>query len=329
MATYDSTRGLALPDYILERNRAALAAGLTIERQDISRSALTTWYRGTEAQWRASPFCGRTKPFTRSAMTMDFECFSAGGDSYRPGRIGINVQFRADAGDYRGSIAREPLPDHTEDLGQGITLYLFGARRLEDCDRAVYVGPAHRMIERGIAPREILSQAEMVTPAVGAGYYNVALWNRSILPDGRYCFIDYPGERRRQQREKQESAARMRADGFDDGKRGFAKPSQVAARWAAYAANFLRVLENEYSRFDGSAGTFAATADALTTIRELRDELVDAIRCADIRLMPKQATPTTTDPGRLSAARADTEFQGFMAAAMRKPKRGDSTGERR
>jgi hypothetical protein len=304
-----------LPDYIIERNQQALAAGLTIERQDICNDKLTTWYRGTESQWRASPFCRRTKPFTRSAMPRDFHYSAPGGYGGRS-EFDITVQFRG-PDDYRGSISREPLPDKIEMLGDDIVLYVFGGNDIDACNQAVYVGPARQMIARGIAPREILSQSEMEVAAVGPGYYSATVWQRAILPDGRYCFVDRHDERRRQRRETARMRADVRANGIDDGRWNLNKPSQGAARWARLADLILHQFESEYSRFDANAGVFAVTTDALATIRELRSELVDAIRCADIRLT-ERATPAV-DPGKLTAARGDSKFGAFMAAAMGEP----------
>jgi hypothetical protein len=67
-----------LADFIIERNRTALAAGLVIEKLELRDGRLTTWYCGTEQQWRATPFCVRRadRPFTKtSSGANDFWCF--------------------------------------------------------------------------------------------------------------------------------------------------------------------------------------------------------------------------------------------------------------
>jgi hypothetical protein len=280
----------ALPAYILERNEQALAAGLAIEKQDTCNGYLTTWYRGTEKQWRASPFCRRTKPFTTSGMGYnDFKIFSA--DTW----AGLSLQYRKER-DYRGSIPREILPTVTTDLGDGIIQYRMtqGHR-----DLLVYVGAPQAMIDRKIAPPEIMVQRKKVVN--GSSGYLVTLWERKILPDGRYCFIDEVG-----------AMQDVDAEGINRGKTKFTSPSQIPRRWATMATAVLHVLRAEYERAETADGrVFAVTKDSLEAIKELGDELIDAIRCAQVTTTCANVRSPSIEE-RVIEARIDPAFQSFM-----------------
>lgn len=185
MAIQDCNASTSLPEYVLERNQAALAAGLTIERQTTSRGYLKTWFRGSEAQWRRSPFCFRAKPFTKSGMGSwgDFEIFSA--DRH----LRFDVKLRPE-GDFRGSIPTEKLPTGTTHLGKGIVRYeMAKEQHRQRYGYLAYLGEPSALIDSKIAPPEILETDEMRDESSTTGYVPL-IWQRSILPDGRYCFFD-------------------------------------------------------------------------------------------------------------------------------------------
>jgi hypothetical protein len=106
-----------LPAYIIERNAQALAAGLTIERQQLKNGCLingrkgtklTTWFLGNEQQWMNSIFCQRSRPFGAAVTVGHFWCFSPTDSN------GLAIALRRKADDsFRGAI-NELLPDDLE-----------------------------------------------------------------------------------------------------------------------------------------------------------------------------------------------------------------------
>jgi hypothetical protein len=288
---------VSLPEYILDRNRAALAAGLTIERQDIERGSLTTWYRGTETQWKGSPFCQRTGAFTRARM-LEFSCFS-------PAPLWtFSVNPRPDRGDYRGSMPREPLPERIEQLGDGIAVYTMRANPKicnwlnidSDCERySVYVGVGQALVDWKIAPAEILINRDLHVKTARGGSYTV--WEREVLPDGRYAFFDFG----------------MPNDDKIKLRQSFGAASQLTTKWAQFAQNVLAIGEEEYARARGPDGKrFSVAPDSLATIRELAEELIDAIRCADVVEREARPAKIVQPPWRSRAAHADVGFQDLL-----------------
>jgi hypothetical protein len=293
------------PDFIIERNRQAAAAGLTIERQDITGGLLTTWYRGTEEQWRASAFCFRTRPFNRSAMysSGDFYCFS-------PGCTGIVVQRRPE-GDYRGSVPRERLPGRTRALEHGVVVYEMN-NSFHEKKYFVYVGDAQALIDIRIAPQEILDNRHGWDVVNG---HRQRIWERRYLKDGRCCFWNYFPDRKPDD-----------PNVFDDGKRQITRESQLTARWAGIANLAMRKMMEEFRCVETDSGrVFTVTGDACAAVEEAIKELVGTIRCAQVTTKVKQERERE-DIERVVQARTDGAFREFMKKAGLPPaKPGAST----
>ncbi len=279
-----------LPHYILDRNQAATAAGLIIEKQERRGDRLTTWYRGTEQQWRATPFCTRPAnlPFAQSPMYRGFGCFGLPRRGY-----GGFVLYRKGNDDYRGTSVNEQLPEWIEDAGGGITAYGLP-------DSVIYVGLPEALLERKIAPPEIETDAWMRAPGDDIFHAGPVIWEYEELPDGRGWFRDFVVER--------ENIARNEAE---KKKCNFENTTAMLAYWRKHAWVWLTALSRELSRVETKGGqVFTVTADSLATIQELTDELLDAIQCAQVGV--RDAKPANVAQAA-ALARTDPAFRAFLS----------------
>lgn len=281
-----------LPDYVIERNRAALAAGLAVERQEFIGDRLTTWYRGTEAQWRVSAFCRRTpdRPFTRkSVMRSNFSCFGIE-HAY------LEVRAVSDA-EFRGTIANEQLPTWTERVTDGITAY-----GMDAMGAIAYVGAKATLISRGIAPPEVAAESWGRAEHPSGFGSGPVVWNCYDRPDGRCLFLDYVATR--------EQVARERAD---KGKYPYESGSKMLAAWANTTEVVVNSCRAQFARVETIGGkVFTVTRDSLESVEGAIDDLIDAIRCAQV--IEREANPAGPElRARASNAHADTGFRAFLA----------------
>ena len=276
MATFDNSAvSVELPDYVILRNKQAQAAGLRIEKQIQSDGRLTTWYRGTEAQWRASPFCQRdpARPFPRkSTMTTGFRCFGLS-------RGGFDIRVVSDS-EFRGTLAKEKLPNWTEHLDGGITAYGMDGGAV-----VAYLGTKAELISRKIAPPLIETESWEYAKLKDRFYSGPMIWTCDDLDDGRCLYRDHVKTR--------EEIAREEADRH---KVNFESPSQMLAA----SVRIIRAIVSGQIDVMAAAETksgklFALTRDSLATINDSLDELIDAVRCAQV--IERDADPAATgDP---------------------------------
>jgi hypothetical protein len=287
----------SLPDYVMERNRQAQAAGLTVERCIVNGTALSTWYRGTEAAWRRSPFCRRPadKPFPRNFGYCDFMCFSLGCET---GHISILARNMPD-GQIRGAINKEPLPEWEDSLPCGVQIYSMPTRH---GGPVVYVGAGKVLVEQKLAPPEILTGS-------GWGRANGAdcpaggemVWRVCSLGDGRDIYTDYVGTR--------EAAARAAAE---RGKVDYQSPLDLLNAWRDGAALMLRVLNDQFRQVESKAGKiYTVEKTSIDEVSEAMDDLLDAISNASVRV--RDSDPLGKETARRAmAARSDALFLGFL-----------------
>lgn len=284
-------RDAGLPDYVVERNRLASEAGLIMTKQVVRNGKLTTWYEGTETQWRYGPFGSpRAKPFREKKGAIVSGYF----ETYSPIEThGVN-RFQVTAmgsGRYRGSIVKEPLPEWIEDVGDGITAYAGHEGRLL---AIYYVGPLGAMRERNIVSKEALDK-----PSEWNDY--IILQDHSaiqFLDDGRIIFRDAVGAREQKADEEDEKR-----------KKNYISPSAMLAHWATVTETWSRMYAEMFKRVETKRGkVFTVTPDSMSTIQTLTEELIDAIRCAQVSMREARA-----DMGpAIAAARADRAFSQFL-----------------
>jgi hypothetical protein len=280
-----------LPGYVLKRNAQATSAGLAIERQLVKDGRLTTWYGGTEQQWRRSTFCRRRgdRPIGKT-LSRDFDCFSPD-----RGRGYISLRRRGN-NDYRGTLVNELLPTWIDDLGDGISVY---EMKVHEGVELVYVGPMKALIHRKIAPPEIAERYWIRSK----GDCGEVIWTHDTTPDGRCIFRDQISVR--------EQLACAEAESH---KTNFKHPSEMLKFWTALTASALLEITTKCKRTETKGGQiFALTKDSLNTIENLTEELLDTIRCAQVTV--RDANPSTVEQRQqVGRARSDRSFQRFMGA---------------
>jgi hypothetical protein len=227
-----ATAGVDLPSYIRDRDEQALAAGLTLERRKQSGISLSTWYRGTEKQWRATQLCHRTAPFVtsmKSVMERDFTCFGFRPSSCAWCTVRIPVRRISDL-EFRGA-AIEDLPEWIDDLGGGVTAYAMAATG----GVVVYVGDLEEMIARNIAPERARSPWDESRRLEINGVPFGRAWDVIELPGGRHAFCDNVGMRERYNREK---AAGDKTDA--------ATPAEWLCEYERSASIWMRMLAKRF-----------------------------------------------------------------------------------
>ena len=295
-----ATAGVDLPSYIRDRDEQALAAGLTLERRKQSGISLSTWYRGTEKQWRATQFCHRTAPFVvsmNSVMERGFTCFGFLPRIYAWGDVDIRVRRISDL-EFRGAIT-EDLPEWIEDLGGGITAYGIAAAS----GVVVYVGDLEEMIARNIAPELARSPWDETRRLEINGVPFGRAWDVIELPGGRHAFCDNVGMRERYNRER---AAGDKTDA--------ATPDEWLGKYERGASIWMGMLAKQFDTVRAPNGnTFVMTKKSREAIHDSVNELLDVIRAARVIVKePRSAQP----PGgalQMQRARTDSAFQIFMA----------------
>jgi hypothetical protein len=91
----------------------------------------------------------------------------------------------------------------------------------------------------------------------------------------------------------------------------YTRPSQLTSKWTSELSSALQALTDQHSRVETESGrVFSISADALATIQELSDELVDAVRCAQV--ITREPRALSVDGKQLSAARSDRAFRRFL-----------------
>jgi len=202
-----------LPGYIGERNLQAGEAGLVLERQTRKDGALSSWYSGTEAQFRATRLLRIPAGFAfparvggRKLSSLALFCPAAA-----RGELKCSI-VKTGADRYRLAVVNERLPASWRSLGAKIDVYKY-------CDlhegpnsgpATVYVGPLAALQAARIAPPEAEQplRRERGDPDVG-------LWQSQALENGRHRFVVY-----------HEAEARARAQDEERGRSNFKNSEQ-------------------------------------------------------------------------------------------------------
>jgi hypothetical protein len=202
-----------VPDYIDERNRYAEEAGLTLEKRSRKQSLLSTWYSGTEAQFRAarllhippgfafpSKVGGRrlycVRVFCPAVPRAELKCTIA--------KIGEDR--------FRLAITNELMPAASRALGTRIDVYKYTELRegANTGPATVYIGSFAALRAAGIAPPEAEREAHVATAEARSH-----LWQSQALGGSRYRFVVY-----------HEAEARARAQDEERGRSNFKTPEQ-------------------------------------------------------------------------------------------------------
>jgi hypothetical protein len=295
---------IPLPQYILDRNRAAESAGLLVECLERNGLSLTTAFKGSEESWRRSQFCVRdpSKPFPRSLGYGNFEFFSP---SAWNGRESMNVRRLAD-GSLRGWIRDEALPEWSDVLDGGIDVHSFPHSNERNGLSVVYLGTSQALLKAGLITQEVLAGPGYERgPVTRPGYLGDMVYRLDKLKGGdRYIYTDYVGARER-----------IACAVADRDKRDFGNVGEMISAWSRCVSQWNAVLIDEFQRVQTKTGqTYTVAADSMEAVREAMDELLEAIGGVRVSVRDTQAISPDTK-SRLAAARADRAFETFLRGA--------------
>jgi len=176
-----------LPSYVDERNRHAEEAGLELEKQIRKESMLSTWYGGTEAQFRAARllrlpagFGFPQKKGGRRLLSLRVFCPAAPQAELRC-TVAKTVDDR-----YRLAIANEVMPVSWRSLANRVDFYKYTDLRegANAGPATVYIGPFASLVAAGIAPPEAERESHR---EIG----EQRLWQSQPLDSVRYRFVVY------------------------------------------------------------------------------------------------------------------------------------------
>jgi len=202
-----------LPGYIGERDTQAGEAGLKLEKQTRRQGTLSTWYSGSEAQFRAARllhvpagFGFPAKIGGRKLCSLAVFCPAATGAELKC-TIAKTAEDR-----YRLAIVNEPMPVSWRALGGRIDVYKYCDLREgpNSGPATVYLGPLAALQAAGIAPTEAGHSLHKT-----AGEPRVCLWQSQRIQSGRHRFVVY-----------HEAEARARAQDEERGRSNFRNSTQ-------------------------------------------------------------------------------------------------------
>jgi len=295
-----------LPDYVDQRHVHAADAGLVLEKQTRKDGLLSSWYTGSEAQFRAARLLripsgykfpvrvGGRKPyslpvFCPAAPRAELKCTIA----------------KTDDDQYRLSIVNELMPVSWRLLGTKIEVYKYCDLRegANTGPATVYLGPLAALQASGIAPPEAEHQLQR-----DMGEQCVCLWQSQALGSGRHRFVVH-----------HEAEAKAIAQDEERGRSNFKNPEQyqdwlleVVAASIGMIRRQLRAKTKRRYIYTVPARTLKELESHFARIRKTiaRSEILvekEDVRAEEQRAALRQAA---------LAAMRDANFQRFLGKAV-------------
>jgi hypothetical protein len=292
------------PGYIGERNRYAGDAGLAIEKQTRKQGTLSTWYTGSEAQFRAARLVRIPEAFEFPARVGGRKLFSL--RVFCPaaphGELKCTI---AKTGDdrYRLAIPNELMPVSWRSLGGRIGVYKYTELREgpNSGPATVYVGPFAALTAAGIAPPE----AERESHSVPSG---VPLWHSHPLGGGRYRFVAY-----------HEAEARARAQDEERGRSNFRNPEQYQDWLLEVFAASIGMIRRQLRVKTKRRYVYTVPTRTLKELEAQFARLRKTIAKSEI-LVEKEDVRAETQRAEMRraalAAMRDADFQRFLGKAV-------------
>ena len=309
MTTQSSVRKLLshLPGYVGERNAYAAEAGLLLEKQTRRGGVLSSWYTGTEAQFRSARLLRIPAGFTfptriggRRLSSLSVFCPAAP-------RAELRCTLARTADDrYRLTVVNETMPVSCRALGAKIEVYKYCDLRegANSGPATVYVGPLAALQAAGIAPPEAEHQ-------LNTGGARVCLWQSQALASGRHRFVVH-----------HEAEARARAQDEERGRSNFRNPEQyqdwlleVVAASIGMIRRQLRVKTKRRYVYTVPTRTLKELEAHFARLRKTiaRSEII--VEKEDVRAEEQRAALRRAG----LAAMRDPEFQRFLGKAIAPP----------
>lgn len=295
-----------LPGYIGERNLQADEAGLKLDKQTRKEGTLSSWYSGSEAQFRAARLLRIPSGFAFPAKIGGRKIFSL--RIFCPAATHAELKCTiAKTGEdrYRLAILNELLPVSWRGLSGKIELYKYCDLREgpNSGPATVYIGPLPALQAAGIAPPEARHQLNK-----HSGEQHVCLWQSQPIESGRHRFVLY-----------HEAEARARAQDEERGRSNFKNSAQyqdwlleVVAASIGMIRRQLRVKTKGRYIYTVSPRTLKELEAHFTRLRRTIARADIVIEKEDIRAEALRAEQRRA----ALAAMRDAEFQRFLGKAI-------------
>jgi hypothetical protein len=292
-----------------ERSRYAEAAGLRVEKQTRKQGMLSTWYAGSEAQFRASRLVRIPEGFAFPARVGGRKLFSLRVfcPAAQHGELKCTI---AKTGEdrYRLAIANELMPVSWRSLGGRVEVYKYTELREgpNSGPATVYVGPFAALTAAGIAPPEAERESHSAP-----GSERAPLWHSHALGGGRYRFVVY-----------HEAEARARAQDEERGRSNFRNPEQyqdwlleVVAASIGMIRRQLRVKTKRRYVYTVPARTLRELEAHFARLRKTIAKSEILVEKEDVRAETQRAEQRRA----ALAAMRDADFQRFLGRAVAPP----------
>ena len=202
-----------LPDYVDQRHANASDAGLILEKQLRKQGVLSSWYTGSQAQFRAARLLRIPAGFEFPVRIGGRKLYSVPVFCPAAPRAELKCTIAKVGEDrYRLAIVNEIMPVSWRFLGAKIELYKYCDLRegANTGPATVYLGPLAALQAAGIAPPEAEHQLQCDT-----GEQRVCLWQSQALESGRHRFVVH-----------HEAEAKASAQDEERGRSNFKNPEQ-------------------------------------------------------------------------------------------------------
>ena len=298
-----------LPGYVNERNRHAGIAGLALEKQERSHGCLSTWYTGSEAQFRAARLVRLPPGFAFPLKVGGRKLFSARVFCPAAPHAELKCTIAKTAGDrYRLAIVNELMPVAWRTLGGRIEVYKYCDLR-EDANAGpatIYVGPFPSLHAAGIAPPEAEHESHSAP-----GELRSHLWQSQLIHGNRHRFVIY-----------HEAEARAHAQEEERGRSNFKNPEQyqdwlleVVAASIGMIRRQLRVRTKRRYVYTVPGRTLKELEAHFARLRKTLARSEILVKKEDVRAESQRAELRRA---ALTAMR-DPEFQRFLGKAITAP----------
>ena len=311
MTTQSSEReSLAyLPDYIDERNRYADEAGLTIEKRARRQGRLSTWYGGSEAQFRAARLLRIPPGFNFPQKIGGRRLFSLPVFCPAAPRAELKCSVVKTGGDrYRLAVMNELMPAAWRALGSRVAVYKYTELRegANTGPATVYIGPFAALRAAGIAPPEAERESQSETAESRSH-----LWQAQALPGGRYRFVVY-----------HEAEARARAQDEERGRSNFKTAEQYQDWLLEVVAASIGMIRRQLRVKTKRRYIYTVQSRALKELEAHFARLRKTIARAEI-VTEKEDVRAEEQRAELRRAALeamrDAEFQRFLGKAITPP----------
>ena len=297
-----------LPGYVDERNRHAEEAGLELQKQVRKEGMLSTWYGGTEAQFRAARllrvpagFGFPQKKGGRKLLSLRVFCPAA-----------PHAELRctvAKTGDdrYRLAIANEVMPVSWRSLANRVDVYKYTDLRegANAGPATVYIGPFASLVAAGIAPPEAERENHR---EIG----EQRLWQSQALDSVRYRFVVY-----------HEAEARARAQDEERGRSNFKNPEQYQDWLLEVVAASIGMIRRQLRVKTKRRYIYTVPTRTIKELEAQFAKLRKTVARSEI-LVEKEDVRAETQRAELRraalVAMRDADFQRFLGKAVTPPR---------